>query len=162
MLYHLSHSTSSRPCFFWWGWGVRVPSCLSQASSHFCSDYFGDRVCFFAQAQTAILLFYTVAGMIAEHPHTQLLSFEMGSLRLLCPEWPGTTILWISASQVARITGVSHQRPSWPALFFGPLKKALNLQLFFSTEHFYFCFLFFFPPMLGIEPQLAFVILKHI
>jgi hypothetical protein len=31
-------------------------------------------------------------------------------LQILCPGWPQTSILSISASQVARITDVSHRR----------------------------------------------------
>jgi hypothetical protein len=34
----------------------------------------------------------------------------------ICPGWPWTSILLISASQVARITSVSHQRPASLAL----------------------------------------------
>jgi hypothetical protein len=33
---------------------------------------------------------------------------EMGVLKTTCPSWPGTMILLISASPVARITGMSH------------------------------------------------------
>jgi hypothetical protein len=36
---------------------------------------------------------------------------EMGVLLTICPGWPQTTILLISASQVARITSISHQHP---------------------------------------------------
>jgi hypothetical protein len=38
---------------------------------------------------------------------------EMGS----CPGWPQTKILPLSASQVARITGVSHQHLAWHVFF---------------------------------------------
>jgi hypothetical protein len=39
--------------------------------------------------------------------HAQLFSIEMGSHKLL-PFWPENMILLISASQVARITGMGH------------------------------------------------------
>jgi hypothetical protein len=31
----------------------------------------------------------------------------------ICPGWLRTSVLWISASWIARITGVSHQRLAW-------------------------------------------------
>jgi hypothetical protein len=34
---------------------------------------------------------------------------EMGSSSTVCPSWPQTSILLISASQVARIIGMSHR-----------------------------------------------------
>jgi hypothetical protein len=41
--------------------------------------------------------------------HFALVIFKDGVLQTICPGWPRTTILWISASQVARTTGMSHQ-----------------------------------------------------
>jgi hypothetical protein len=38
--------------------------------------------------------------------------FGGGVLRIICPGWPRTTVLLISASQVARTTGVSHWHPA--------------------------------------------------
>jgi hypothetical protein len=40
------------------------------------------------------------------------LFLKIQSHNKLCPGWPQTTILWISAFQVARIIGVSHQHPA--------------------------------------------------
>jgi hypothetical protein len=39
--------------------------------------------------------------------------FGVGVSRTICPGWPQTMILPISASQVARITDVSHQHPAY-------------------------------------------------
>jgi hypothetical protein len=49
----------------------------------------------------------TVAGMTGTHHQAQIFSIVMG-LANFCPSWPWTEILPISASQVARIIGVSH------------------------------------------------------
>jgi hypothetical protein len=61
--------------------------------------------------------------------HFALLSFGDGVLQTLCTGWSPTVILLISASQVARMTGVSHWCPafygsclhlqSWPRLVVG-------------------------------------------
>jgi hypothetical protein len=45
--------------------------------------------------------------------------FEIGSHELFAQDWLQTVILLISASWVARITGMSHQRPAHYSLFFG-------------------------------------------
>jgi hypothetical protein len=45
--------------------------------------------------------------MIGVHHHAQLFAVEMGFGEFF-PVWPGTEILPISASQLARITGLSH------------------------------------------------------
>jgi hypothetical protein len=44
----------------------------------------------------------------AQH-HTQLFSIEMEIHKLFCPGCPGSVILVISASQAAKVTGVSHR-----------------------------------------------------
>jgi hypothetical protein len=44
--------------------------------------------------------------------------FGDGLLRTVCPGCPKTTILLISASQVARITGMSHQHPATHLFYF--------------------------------------------
>jgi hypothetical protein len=49
--------------------------------------------------------------------HFALVILEMGVLQTICLDWPWTVILLISASQVARITGVSHWCPAWIELF---------------------------------------------
>jgi hypothetical protein len=41
--------------------------------------------------------------------HFSLVILEMGVSWTICPIWPQTLILPMSASQVARITGVNHQ-----------------------------------------------------
>jgi hypothetical protein len=50
----------------------------------------------------------TIAENTTMHHGTQLFSTEMGSYELFCPGWPGTLILPISASQVARVADVSY------------------------------------------------------
>jgi hypothetical protein len=42
------------------------------------------------------------------------------------PGWPQITILPISASQVARITGLSHQHPANSAIFIDELKQSCH------------------------------------
>jgi hypothetical protein len=43
--------------------------------------------------------------------------FEIGSCtQTICLDWLGTSILLISASWIARITGVSHQCPAYLAV----------------------------------------------
>jgi hypothetical protein len=37
--------------------------------------------------------------------------------KCFCPAWPGTIVLLISVSQVARITGMSHHRPACILVF---------------------------------------------
>jgi hypothetical protein len=52
----------------------------------------------------------TIAGMTGTHINTPcLFPIEMRSHRFFCLVWPGTAVLQISASQVAKIIGVSHQ-----------------------------------------------------
>jgi hypothetical protein len=38
--------------------------------------------------------------------------FGGGVLQTICPDWPQIMILLISASQVAKIMGISHQHPA--------------------------------------------------
>jgi hypothetical protein len=64
-----------------------------------------------------------VAGITGTYHVIQLFSsiffsVEIGSHKLFCLGCSGTVVLWISASQVARITGVSHQSPALHKLFF--------------------------------------------
>jgi hypothetical protein len=49
-----------------------------------------------------------IAEMTGAHNDTQLFSFEMGSHEHFCQGWPQTMIYPISASEIARITGMSH------------------------------------------------------
>jgi hypothetical protein len=60
-------------------------------------------------AKTTILLCVLpcIAGMTGTCHHAQLL-FEIGSHKIFCPGWPQTTVLLISVSLEARITGMSH------------------------------------------------------
>jgi hypothetical protein len=48
--------------------------------------------------------------------HFAVFILDMGVSLAICQGWPWTSSLPISASQVARITGVSHQRPASVAL----------------------------------------------
>jgi hypothetical protein len=61
--------------------------------------------------------------------HFVLVILEMKVSQTLCPGWPQTSILPISASQVARITGTSHQCP------------AVTEFLFRKMHLFYFSFI---------------------
>jgi hypothetical protein len=70
------------------------------------------RSCFLPRpAQTTIhFRLPNIADMIGAHHCIQLL-VAMGSQRTPCLSWPGTAILQIPASQVARTSGVSHWCP---------------------------------------------------
>jgi hypothetical protein len=102
---------------------------LSHVSSPFCSGYFGDRVLLFCTGQPGLRCSYftllTTAGMTGMHNQTQLFSIEMGSHKCFCPGWPGTTILPISASQVARISRRDSPSPG----FRMTLKKNPNIRV---------------------------------
>jgi hypothetical protein len=50
------------------------------------------------------------ALLLEQHLHFAVVILEMGVSRTICLGWPQTMILPILASQVARITSVSHQR----------------------------------------------------
>jgi hypothetical protein len=56
--------------------------------------------------------------------------FWESSWRTICLDWLQTLILLISASWVARVTGVSHQCPSWTWLF-----KGMNRKLGWRKSH---------------------------
>jgi hypothetical protein len=66
---------------------------------------FGDRTSLFPRPSEPLILGFLL--YVPPHPGFFLLP-EMKSCKLLLPNWPGTVILSISASQVGRITGVSH------------------------------------------------------
>jgi hypothetical protein len=63
--------------------------------------------------------------------HFALIILEMGVWRIICPCWPQTSIPLISASQVARITGVSH----WHTLaIMCPLKtKTIYYECYYAS-----------------------------
>jgi hypothetical protein len=54
--------------------------------------------------------------------------FQDRVLQTSCPSWLWTTVLLISASHVARITGVSHQCPAW-FIFIPPCAHPLHAYL---------------------------------
>jgi hypothetical protein len=64
-----------------------------------------------------VKLLTSIVGMTGEHHHTQLFSVKMGSFKLFCLGWPETSFFPISASQVAKITGVSHCNLALPCFF---------------------------------------------
>jgi hypothetical protein len=111
--------------------------CLNHAFSLFYSGYFGDRVSHFAQFWSSIFLFYTSCCCWDDRcipPHSAFFHWDgvsqtfLSRLAWKCvpPDvslpcslgWqtctttprPPTVILLISASQVARIASISHQR----------------------------------------------------
>jgi hypothetical protein len=71
---------------------------ISHISSPFCSFFF-------------FLTLPAAAGMISMCHHTQLF-FSINGVAQTCPCWPGTAILPISTSQIARITCMSHWCPT--------------------------------------------------
>jgi hypothetical protein len=68
---------------------------------------FEDSVSHFAQVGLDCNL-SAAAGMTGMDHHAQLFSIDIGSCKLFCLSWPGNAILLISASQIVRMTGVSH------------------------------------------------------
>jgi hypothetical protein len=87
---------------------------LIHVSKPICCGYFWDK--FFCSGQPgpwySSFKVPTIPGMKVVSHHSQLF-LKIGSHKLSCPGCPATTILLISASQVCRITGVSHQHPPW-------------------------------------------------
>jgi hypothetical protein len=134
----------------------QVPYFLIYTSSLLCYGYFGDKILIFAKVNldcgAPILCFPLMAKMTGMHYYAQLFPIEMGSHKLLisasliawddrCASlcqaigwvgvlWPfclGHKILPISASQVARITGMSH----WcQALTCSSLKSLAEYHIF--------------------------------
>jgi hypothetical protein len=80
---------------------------LSHPIDPFYLCYFGDRVLLFAEAGMAWHP-HIYASHIAGVTDVSTLGWD-GFLLIICLGWPGTTILSISASQVARTICVSHQ-----------------------------------------------------
>jgi hypothetical protein len=97
-----------RSFWWWWYWGLNSALPLSHTSNLFCSVYFGDRV--FPSVQTSLNHDPPSLGfppslddrLTGVYHHTQLL-VEMAVSLTFCLSWPGTAILPISASQIARI-----------------------------------------------------------
>jgi hypothetical protein len=62
---------------------------------------------------------------------------EMGVSRTICLGWPRTTILWISASQEARIRGVNHHWHPVSSVFSASYPARVFLKACFShSENF--------------------------
>jgi hypothetical protein len=94
-----------------------------------------------------ILLFVLpgITGMMGVYHHTQPL-VEMGVSQTFCPGWPQTLILPISASNVARIIGVSHHwvifhYPEMPQCIHLPAERHLGKTLIYL---FYFLCIYYF------------------
>jgi hypothetical protein len=91
---------------------------LSHTVSPFCSDNFWDRVSFFSQAN--LNRHPTIYASFSSWddrciPSRPIIGWD-GVSWTFCWGWPGTTILPISASQVARITSVSPYTWAWKLL----------------------------------------------
>jgi hypothetical protein len=83
----------------------------------FCSGYFGDRISLFALArqsgpQFSYFKLPTIAGMTGMCHHNQLFPIEMESHKHFCLGLPGTSVILISAPQVAEITVMTYQHPA--------------------------------------------------
>jgi hypothetical protein len=85
----------------------------------FCSGYSGDKVSLFLMlAFTLILLFYASCHSWVDRDMSACSAICWDSvLWTVCAGWPQTLILPILASQVARIAGLSHWRPTWVSIF---------------------------------------------
>jgi hypothetical protein len=71
----------------------------------------------------------SMCSTLEPHFHFALIILEVGGVsQTICLGWPRTEIFWISASQVARITGMSHHHPVRLLLF--------NLYLFLLLDFF--------------------------
>jgi hypothetical protein len=73
-------------------------------SSLLCSGYSG--------LQASYLTLFTIAGMTGTCHHAQLFSTEMESHKHFCLGLPGTSVILISAPQVAEITVMTYQHPA--------------------------------------------------
>jgi hypothetical protein len=75
---------------------------------------FGDSALIFAHANLdcnpSIFMLLYISGITGMLHYTQNFFIEM-SFTIVLPSWPGTMILLISTSQVARIAGVNHCHP---------------------------------------------------
>jgi hypothetical protein len=84
--------------------------------SPFVSGYLGDRVSYFFFPQSgldhdpSILCFHSRWDGRHVPPHPALFHWDRTS-QTFGPGWPGTMILWISASRVAKNTSVSYKHP---------------------------------------------------
>jgi hypothetical protein len=91
----------------------QVLYCLRHNSSSFCSGYSEDSIslCFCTgqpELQSSYCMLPTITGMTAIHHHAQIFFHWDGQSRTFCFGWPWTTVLFISGSQIARITGMSY------------------------------------------------------
>jgi hypothetical protein len=86
---------------------------------------------------TTILLFMLLCSWDDRHvPPCPPIGWD-GVFRTFCPNWPWNAILLISASQVARITGVSHQCLTYKYIFeciFVHKSKSLPLSCYLIIE----------------------------
>jgi hypothetical protein len=62
-----------------------------------------------------------------------LVSFGDGVLLTIYLDWPLTMILTISASQIARITGVSHQQPASTSLLIRKIQIKTTIRYSYIT-----------------------------
>jgi hypothetical protein len=84
---------------------------LRHFSSPFCSVFLEIGLAFCPDQpgpQSSYFKLSTIGGMTGVCHHTQLFSIEKGVSKTILSQWPVAVILLISASQVIRITGVSH------------------------------------------------------
>jgi hypothetical protein len=104
----------------------KAPLCLVKLKSWMCSFYlsfyWGEVLGFELRAYTLNHSISPFWGWVF------FFFFERGSCELFAWGWLQTMILLMSASQVARIIGVSHQRPAC-YLFFGGISHILKLKL---------------------------------
>jgi hypothetical protein len=104
--------------FFWLYWGLnsglhawKVTYCLRHTFNPFCSGYFGDRVSLFSGQPgpwTYHFCFPPQQWWQAYTTTPRFFLLRWGLRNVFCLGW-SVMILLISASQVARITGISHQ-----------------------------------------------------
>jgi hypothetical protein len=86
---------------------------LSHAPSPFCFGYFWDKFShFMLWTRTLPFMLPIQLGWQKDSTAPSFLLFVMVFLRTFCQGWHGTMILLISASRVARVTGVTHR--TWP------------------------------------------------
>jgi hypothetical protein len=94
---------------------------------HHSTTFNGFRYTIFIH-RCSICLFVTLGfvllrtGALPHKPHLHFLSlwllWRWGVLQTICSGWPQTTILPISASQIAGITSMNHECPATDAMYF--------------------------------------------
>jgi hypothetical protein len=143
-VYYCSHfllyllSIVKLPFFFLVVWGFELrASCLvgrhctawGRPPRPLCSGYFRDGISIFAQTgldyNPILHILLSVGWQVHDTMPSSLFSLGWGSCKLFCPGWPGTTILWILASNVGYRH--EHQDPAKSLSFLNSLLQSKDI-----------------------------------